>query len=427
MLIITLGAFAYYYKTHSLTSKVSVKTGDFVMKNANKGKIKIITGDVSEIKINLKGDPEELKNVNFGKLDNKISEFSLPANSKGIIGTITVPRSIKLVDLDKPLVNKSQIPNTKSTTPSEGSGGQGDTKTTSGSSSTSSTKDTTTSKSTDTKKDDSNSQNTTDDDQQNQTTPPVNTPTPLCRNGIIETGEQCDDGNMVSGDGCSATCQIEATPTGCGNGITEGTEQCDDGNTANGDGCSAVCTTEGAQYLQCTILIKQEERNTCCQQLYANSSHESCTGYWIFDYNIRQCKWHCPIKDCGSETSQSKQNTCCKTEKANETTPPCSGDWAYNNTDQICEYKCVDFDGNEEDVSDEETTSVSSYCTNTYTDKNKQSQCCDDFLKHPLSIGFSPNSPDCLGKWSIPKGGNKCTFKCATYEERLEILKKLNE
>lgn len=27
-----------------------------------------------------------------------------------------------------------------------------------------------------------------------------------CGNGIVETGEQCDDGNMVAGDGCSATC-----------------------------------------------------------------------------------------------------------------------------------------------------------------------------------------------------------------------------
>lgn len=36
----------------------------------------------------------------------------------------------------------------------------------------------------------------------------------VCGNGKVETGEQCDDGNMVAGDGCSATCQTEvATPT----------------------------------------------------------------------------------------------------------------------------------------------------------------------------------------------------------------------
>jgi len=32
---------------------------------------------------------------------------------------------------------------------------------------------------------------------------------PVCGNGVIETGEMCDDGNTLGGDGCSATCQIE--------------------------------------------------------------------------------------------------------------------------------------------------------------------------------------------------------------------------
>src|SRR5262249_29783759 len=36
---------------------------------------------------------------------------------------------------------------------------------------------------------------------------------PQCGNGILDllgaTAEQCDDGNLASGDGCSATCQIE--------------------------------------------------------------------------------------------------------------------------------------------------------------------------------------------------------------------------
>ena len=69
----------------------------------------------------------------------------------------------------------------------------------------------------------------------------------FCGDGVIQTGlgEQCDDGNMVSGDGCSATCGIESPPSAvCGNGIVETGEQCDDGNTADGDGCSATCEAE---------------------------------------------------------------------------------------------------------------------------------------------------------------------------------------
>lgn len=33
-----------------------------------------------------------------------------------------------------------------------------------------------------------------------------------CGNGALDGNEQCDDGNMVDGDGCSATCQLEARP-----------------------------------------------------------------------------------------------------------------------------------------------------------------------------------------------------------------------
>jgi len=32
---------------------------------------------------------------------------------------------------------------------------------------------------------------------------------PVCGNGVIETGETCDDGNVIAGDGCSAICQTE--------------------------------------------------------------------------------------------------------------------------------------------------------------------------------------------------------------------------
>jgi cysteine-rich repeat protein len=42
-----------------------------------------------------------------------------------------------------------------------------------------------------------------------------------CGNGIVEAGEQCDDGNLVSGDGCSSTCTTEVvTPPGDGGGGT---------------------------------------------------------------------------------------------------------------------------------------------------------------------------------------------------------------
>jgi fibro-slime domain-containing protein len=78
-----------------------------------------------------------------------------------------------------------------------------------------------------------------------------------CGDGVVQTalGETCDDGNAIPGDGCSGLCVVEAgyscPPTGgkctkiwvCGNGIVDTGEACDDGNTAAKDGCSADCTT----------------------------------------------------------------------------------------------------------------------------------------------------------------------------------------
>jgi uncharacterized delta-60 repeat protein len=54
-----------------------------------------------------------------------------------------------------------------------------------------------------------------------------------CGNDVVDSGEQCDDGNVVGGDCCSSSCQFEA------NGLV-----CDDGNRCTvGDRClSGVCT-----------------------------------------------------------------------------------------------------------------------------------------------------------------------------------------
>ena len=59
-----------------------------------------------------------------------------------------------------------------------------------------------------------------------------------CGNGVVTGTETCDDGNLVSGDGCDANCTVSA----CGNGITAGLEICDDGNLIDGDGCDSNCT-----------------------------------------------------------------------------------------------------------------------------------------------------------------------------------------
>jgi YVTN family beta-propeller protein/cysteine-rich repeat protein len=67
-------------------------------------------------------------------------------------------------------------------------------------------------------------------------------PPAVCGNGVVQPGEQCDDGNTTDDDGCDGNC----TFTGCGNGVTTSGEQCDDGNLVAGDCCSPTCLYEAS-------------------------------------------------------------------------------------------------------------------------------------------------------------------------------------
>jgi cysteine-rich repeat protein len=60
-----------------------------------------------------------------------------------------------------------------------------------------------------------------------------------CGDGIVETGvEECDDGNSDDLDACRNSCKKSF----CGDGVVEQGEQCDDGNTNDLDACRNDCT-----------------------------------------------------------------------------------------------------------------------------------------------------------------------------------------
>lgn len=95
----------------------------------------------------------------------------------------------------------------------------------------------------------------------------IDSPPTVCGNGVKDGGEECDDGNTLTGDGCSGVCQIEdgwvcprfgepCMPiSACGNGFLSTGEACDDGNTVNGDGCSSDCQHVEPGW-QCRVPVK---------------------------------------------------------------------------------------------------------------------------------------------------------------------------
>ncbi len=58
-----------------------------------------------------------------------------------------------------------------------------------------------------------------------------------CGDGFVQPGEGCDDGNLDANDACEPDCQLP----GCGDGVVQGGEECDDGNMTETDGCTSLC------------------------------------------------------------------------------------------------------------------------------------------------------------------------------------------
>jgi len=84
---------------------------------------------------------------------------------------------------------------------------------------------------------------------------------PVCGDGIVGKGEQCDDGNSNNFDDCPSTCKFAYCGDGFRlapnfdpkNGQFNLTEECDDGNNVSGDGCNPSCKWEACGTLEVTI------------------------------------------------------------------------------------------------------------------------------------------------------------------------------
>ena len=69
---------------------------------------------------------------------------------------------------------------------------------------------------------------------------------PYCGDNVKDPGEGCDHGSHTNSDTTPNECRTNCTKPRCGDGVVDTSfgEQCDDGNAKSGDGCAADCNWE---------------------------------------------------------------------------------------------------------------------------------------------------------------------------------------
>jgi cysteine-rich repeat protein len=105
----------------------------------------------------------------------------------------------------------------------------------------------------------------------------------LCGDGVVDTGEECDDGvdnSDTEPDGCRTNCR----QAWCGDGVTDANEECDDGD-ANSDTGPDAC------------------RTTClpptCGDGAVDTGEECDDGLDNSDTETDACRANCTVASCG--------------------------------------------------------------------------------------------------------------------------------
>jgi cysteine-rich repeat protein len=141
-------------------------------------------------------------------------------------------------------------------------------------------------------------------------------------NAVNNNGtEECDDGNLIDGDGCSSTCQIETIIPVCGNNITEQGEQCDQG-TQNGKVCDNTNNDCSYCSLTCQIINREEDRDNNGDDddnefkiaefmMSTCNPNWECTG-WSECYNGVQTRTCEDTNNCGFEYNKPFEQTSCE-------------------------------------------------------------------------------------------------------------------
>lgn len=253
---------------------------------------------------------------------------------------------------------------------------------------------------------------------------------PFCGNGIIDGGEQCDDGNKVNEDACGNNCRIAI----CGDAIRQPWEQCDDGNKVTTDSCSNECISA-----VCGDGIQQEDEqcddgnkisddgctNTCrigtCGDGIRQPS-EACDDGNLND--LDGCTNSCALPGCGDGILQGKEE-CDDGNKvngdscSNDCTIPVCGDGVIQRGEQCDDGNTIDSDdcsascrlpacGDGVKGGDEECDDGNTEDADSCTSECRKAACGDGILQEneECDDGNSINYDACPRNCKIPECGN---------------------
>lgn len=139
---------------------------------------------------------------------------------------------------------------------------------------------------------------------------------PVCGDGWIHKGEECDDGNLVEGDGCTAKCaKADVTVPRCGDGVFQEPEECDAGpgnSNIEPDACRTNCLNpfcgDGVRDAgEACDDGNADERDGCtwnclvsvCGNGVIEPMEECDTGPGNSDENPNACRTVCRKAQCG--------------------------------------------------------------------------------------------------------------------------------
>lgn len=210
----------------------------------------------------------------------------------------------------------------------------------------------------------------------------------LCGNGVLNAGEQCDDGNAISGDGCSASCTLE--------------EICSDRIDNDGDGfidCKdADCDLHSACQERTAALCYDSADND--NDALIDCADDSCDGVTVDSTRGFVCQFGKEVACTDAFDNDNDGYADCRDADCNSD-PACS----VEDTSKECSNGIDDDRDGLTDCADSSCNGVEVF-PGKFCEYGRELTCADGFNNDGVKDGIDCKDPDCEGK---PGSGGLCS------------------